>query len=226
MRKLSILLLTLGTLFGALIFQYRGEKSDRPLYHLGDLNNAIPIRSGSLIGTDLPIGETEVASLATEEILEYDDFTHRDYKLADKVVNVFVLYWAKGKVQPRKVAFHTPDHCWVGIGFERESYVIGKQYNGTGLRPAQERLYSYGHKKIHVAYWHIVGDETVVYNPLGPPSDLSLIKEVFNGGVFSPPEQFFVRISSEQPLDYWMQNSDFLDLMNHVAHISNLLLQN
>lgn len=157
---------------------------------------------------ELPLGASEGEANAVEKTLHFDDVFYREY-LDSKGGGGFALYiayWNPGRIPVQLVASHTPDRCWTEAGWtcvkrNGNETVVG---DGLRLRSAQARIFKgITGQMQHVLYWHLVGKNLYDYGSgfNQVPSIWRWWREVAREALHSPPEQYFVRLSSARRLD-------------------------
>ncbi len=116
-------------------------------------------------------------------------------------LTVYVAYWAPGQASVSRVASHTPDACWPGSGWAVEPLTEAREIPGMpglSISPAEHRLFrnSAGYRQ-NVWFWHIYDGRVINYrDPYSVPALFSIALQY---GFRQQGEQFFVRISSNQP---------------------------
>lgn len=55
----------------------------------------------------------------------------------------------------------------------------------------------------YVAFWHRVGDDVVSYRTQGKPPWYAALGDMLRRGLDQRQEQFFIRISSNRPIEEW-----------------------
>ncbi len=156
---------------------------------------------------DLPLAETEELRNVVESRLRFDDAISRIYQQGNTQVILYVAYWSPGKEPIRLVQNHTPDRCWVSNGWIclDEEYAVSKTLptSGTALKPAEWRIFEHGNNNTvqHVLFWHIAGDDVVIYRRQEVMDRTAALKDIFRFGLNQRREQFFVRLSSNMPIE-------------------------
>lgn len=116
-------------------------------------------------------------------------------------LTVYLAYWPAGQTTVSRVASHTPDACWPGSGWinrplkdQRETPTLP----GLTVSPAEHRFFTHaeGYPQ-HVWFWHLYDGRAINY--LDPYSVPALIKLAWRYGFRRQGDQFFVRVSSNQP---------------------------
>jgi hypothetical protein len=150
---------------------------------------------------DLPLSGTEDASKAAINILQFDEFVHKRFTKSDREFTLFATTYAPRSVPVDIVAQHTPDACWPSQGMSvtksesDKQFYLGKQ----ALPPGEWRTFSTSASStIEVVFWHTIGGFAVAKFDYGRYSRLRAVYRQF----YEPSNrQFFVRISSGQPLE-------------------------
>ena len=186
----------------------------------GRLVDLLPAAPTGWIMKEKPIADSEELKQAVGEILNFDDGVFVDYTNASgERLSVYIAYWTPGKMSHRLIAVHTPDVCWVQAGWLKKtggptpdvkaSLVNLKTKKEVQLPRGENRVFSYNGVTEYVWFWHIVGNESKTYGNEGTPPWHSAISDLFAKGLNQREEQLFLRISSNQPIDSFM-NSEIL----------------
>lgn len=187
-----------------------------------------------IITADLPGWKSEDLELAssqemqerTEEILNFEEALYRKYQKGSREIGVYIAYWKPKQMPVRQVQSHTPDVCWVRNGWDLQDRAddIAFTSNGRELFPAEYRSFTWrdGGNLTHVYYWHTVGDTLYVNRTEAGEFDrLDPIKTVFKYGLDQMQEQFFVRISSNQPFgNIFESDPGMRQLMQELADLT------
>lgn len=149
----------------------------------------------------LPIADTPEMKARVNELLNYDDAVYAVYRRGRDRVSIYIAYWAPGRMPHRLIADHTPDVCWIQAGWTRVSRT--KQQRNAGGAPivSEEGVFALNGTSEHVAFWHIVKDRLLTYDNAGRPPWYAFIRDVWEWGTDQRSEQWFFRISSDQPID-------------------------
>ncbi len=168
---------------------------------------------------DRPLAETEAAEGAVREILNYDEALLRTYKKDGREFSLYVAYWQPGKMSAHEIAFHVPDKCWPAVGWKRIAADYHYQPAGEGrlLAPAQYREFQIRDQLAYVLYWHVFNGRVVLYNPDGVPTRLSKLSELFTFGLHQKGEQYFIRITSPDPLEQVANDDGFQEILELIA---------
>jgi exosortase len=122
-------------------------------------------------------------------------------------LTVYVAYWPPGQSSVSRVASHTPDACWPGSGWTAEPVEDAHEaptVPGLEISRGEHRIFSNGGGyRQNVWFWHIHNGHVISYRD--PYSIPALFQIALQYGFRPPGEQFFVRISSNQP---WTQLRD------------------
>lgn len=201
--KKSVLLVGLLLLAGVGLIIYGNNHIPAPSFH-GKLAALLPPAPAGWTMTKREIADTPEMKQAVGELLNYDDGVFVDYSNGKERLSVYMAYWTPGKMSPRLVASHTPDVCWVGGGWKKESSETVTNLvteSGNGLPPAEGRLFTAQGQPEYVLFWHMVGGEAKSYATGYAPPWYATITDVFGKGINQREEQFFIRISSGDPLN-------------------------
>ena len=188
------------------------------------LERAIPSAIEGWKVTDLDLGATESVTQRSYDLLNLDDFVHREYRKNGTIFSVYVAYWEPGKMPVRLVNQHTPDRCWTEVGWtctDRE-WDVAFEVKGMPLQPGQWGVYELNEFSQHTYFWHIVGGEVHWYGGkrINTRSSISSIWEDFKKfGLNVHREQFFVRVVSPYPMDDLWQEAAFLEVMEDLGEL-------
>lgn len=218
-RERSVLITLLLLLPLACVLQLIASPDSAPFKRQRPLAEYFPTTIAGWTGEDRPLGETESVSKTALKLLNYDEAFQRVYRKNGKEFVVYVAYWKAGKVPARDVAFHTPDQCWVGVGWKRMAidYRYQPAFEGHLLAPAQYREFDSPGDRVYVLYWHILNGQSIVYSADGPPSQIATIKELFRHGYAHKGEQYFIRLSSEIPPNLLWTDEGFQSILELIA---------
>lgn len=197
----AVLLFAMGLL-------WRGH-SQIKAKHPGKTGDLIPAAAG-LSGwsvKDAPIADTPEMQRRVDDVLNYDDASYRIYTRGDLRISVYLAYWRPGKMLVRSIAHHTPDVCWTLAGWEcieRNTLKSGDQRMGVGVGHTEHRVFKAHGQTEHVVFWHIAGDQIISYQTGAKPPWHATLTDTFKWGLEQKQEQFFLRVSSNQPLEVFM----------------------
>ena len=174
--------------------------------------------------SELPIGETESVTETTIDVLGSDHVIHREYKKSSTTLTLFIVHWPSGsKVLPREVAFHSPDHCWTRVGFERNiiSNDFSFNYSGRTLAPGKFRRFEIQDQKLFVVFWQLFGKEVVSFTDEDEivPSDKSFLDDFISGRAWHRQEQYFVRLSCNRDFRNLSENEVLISIFQSLAPI-------
>lgn len=173
---------------------------------------------------DLPHAQSQEAAAEIESLLDYDDTLFRRYQKGNQQILVYISYWKAGKSSVHSVSMHTPDTCWVFTGWERRAreYAISRELNQRDFKPMEYGIYEKDGFRQEVIFWHLAGGEPFRYKL--SDSSLTLVDKLkrnfvvpfqtlLDVGFGMNKEQFFIRISSDQPIENLWQDPGFVELM-------------
>lgn len=195
-----------------LIIYGKGRPLHRTFYgHVADL---LPPAPSGWTKVARPIADTPEMKQKVDELLSFDDGAFYDYTSGASRLSVYVAYWQPGKMSSRLVAGHTPDVCWVNAGWRciqrgETSYPLrpvgapgAPALSGSSrLFPAEARLYAAGGTTEYVWFWHLVDGVPQSYGTGKEPPWYAGLQDLVRRGLDQRSEQFFIRISSSQPLE-------------------------
>ena len=188
------------------------------------LTQVLPMNPTGWTGRDVPLGPTEAVQDAVEKTLLYDDVYFREFGSPRGAVSLYVVYWGPGKMPTQLVASHTPDRCWTSAGWICESMRHQARLNGmdVALRAGEWRLFSaLNTQQLNVQFWHLVGSETYDYGERfnQVPSvwrwGRDAAKQVFR----APPEQYFIRLTSDRPFEELKGDLGWDELLQALANL-------
>jgi len=168
---------------------------------------------------ELPLGQTEEVRNAVVGTLRFDDHLSRLYRRGNVQVGVYIAYWRPGTMPVRKVGVHTPDTCWIQNGWTctfRESQVQKIVGNGP-VKPAEYGIFEIQSVRQHVLFWHLVGDRIHTYEQQGLHSLTAAWDDTLQYGLNQRQEQFFIRVSSNVPMEEIWEDEGIQQLMNEIA---------
>ena len=195
-----------------------GENSIPQARFKGTLKDLLPEAAAGWKRAEQPIADTPELKQAVNELLNYDDGVFYNYTSpAGKRLSVYIAYWSPGRMSPRLIASHTPDVCWVANGWKQlhADTVQPSTENPKRLIPqTQNRTFSNQGKLEYVWFWHVVGTRLQNYGTSSNPPWYSVFSDIWEQGINQRQEQFFIRLSSDRPLDEWRDESVFVKLLN------------
>ncbi len=174
----------------------------------------------------MPLAETEELQNAVESQLRFDDAISRVYQQGATQLILYVAYWSPGKEPIRLVQNHTPDRCWVSNGWTclDEEYAVTKEVpsHDVALKPAEWRIFQHGRNNEevqHVLFWHIAGDDVVIYRKQEVMDRTAALKDMFRFGLEQRREQFFVRLSSNAPIERIWDDPGVAQIVSDLADL-------
>lgn len=186
------------------------------------LSEILPIDLLGWSSRELPLGETEETKNAVANILRFDDYFSRSYRLGTSEVTLYVAYWKPDKVPPRAVGVHTPDTCWVQNGWKRLARAHGVPLSmptGRALKPAEFGIYSLRGNTQQVYFWHLVGGNPYFYEQEGLHSLTAPLQDLATFGLNQRRDQLFVRLASNVPLEQLRMDPGIIRLMEALASL-------
>ncbi len=170
-----------------------------------------------------PIADTPELRAKVDQELNYDDAIFAVYTKGNQRISVYVAYWSPGKMPHRLVATHTPDVCWVGAGWRatESSSHLSLEVGGPvkTLKPCESRVMELNGNTEHVLFWHLLDGTPMSYGTRGLPPWYATFADLFTRKLSQRPEQFFIRISSNQPFERWQGTDLFKQLVNRLPVI-------
>lgn len=217
------ILLAVMVLFGAAAFLLRGPVEQKAKF-TGNIKRLLPA-ARDLEGwriEDAPIADTPEMRRRVVELLNYDDAVYRIYSLGRMRISVYLAYWRPGRMPVRAIANHTPDVCWVDSGWvcAQRDELETLSVNDIRVAHTEHRIYTINGRIEHVVFWHVAGTEIISYRTGGRPPWYAAITEFFRWGLELRQEQFFLRISSDRPLEEILGTDVFKRVIGKVPGIT------
>ncbi len=189
----------------SVMLQLGPQRAPRPGKGL-HLSAMLPQKLAGWSGKDVPLGATEAATGMVEKTLRFDDVYFREFSSRGRTVSLYVAYWGPGKMPTQLVASHTPDRCWVENGWSCDDlkHDVSLISREAGLAPGEWRLFSTpAGQKLAVVFWHRIGDGFYDYGDRvnRVPSVWRWWRDAAKQVFGSPGEQYFVRLTSDQPFE-------------------------
>lgn len=212
------------------VFQMYADRQ-RAASQMGDvppLEETIPQDVQGWSFETLPLAMSQEQLSAIEGILNYDDVFYGRYSKGDVDVSLYVSFWKPGSMAYDLAGFHTPDVCWVETGWTRNAreYAVERTIEGQPLKPYEYGIFEKDGYVMHVVFWHLIHGEPQSYRQFGYDKSLKArlerLKNKFMDSVrygFKEHPQFFIRISTTEPMDKLWQDSDFVHLMKALSTI-------
>jgi len=177
-------------------------------------------------GRDVPLGPNEFVASAATRVLNYDEYVNREFTRGGVRFGVYVAYWGPGKMPTRFVASHTPDRCWTENGWRCLDMKFREQRSvaGTALLPGEWRVFEPpgGGPPTYVLYWHLVDGAPSVtsgrFNAIPGPLDWwkDAVRQVLRGS----PEQYFIRLTSNVPLETIWNDAGVRDVLQGLRDLA------
>jgi len=126
-------------------------------------------------------------------------------------------------MQTKDIGRHTPDVCWVAAGWERtlkDTLSDLRLRNGARVDLTEHRTFRAHGQTEHVVYWHVVNEVTHSYNTGGRPPWYWIITDTLRWGLNQKPEQFFLRISSNRPVNEWWNTDLVQSVLEHLPSLA------
>jgi len=192
----------------------------------GYLKSKFPAQIGGMTSEDKELAATEEVQRATEQILVISDYLNREFTLADgRKFTVYISFWAKNKEEVHKAATHTPDRCWSASGWKTDPTKKRSDYkfkvSDKDFFDGYYREFSYKSNamteaaKRYVLFWFIVDGKRYDFGTedLFFANPTKWLKNAISSALHGSPEQYFVRLDSDIPLESFFKDKDFLALM-------------
>ena len=196
------------------------------------LDRAVPlILPGGWTGTEMPLGTNEFISNEVEKVLNYDAVLNREFSRGGETFGVYVAYWGAGKMPTRLVASHTPDRCWTENGWRclAMKFKQPEIFEGAVLQPAEWRLFEppLGGSPTYVLYWHLVEGHVYDYGNRfnNVPSPLLWWKDAVQQAVLGSREQYFIRLTSNEPLENLWSDPGFTEVLRGLEQLGLVVKQ-
>lgn len=182
----------------------------------GEVRDLLPSPPPGWTLKEKPIADSPEMQEAVGELLNFDDGVFVDYLgPGNERLSVYIAYWTPGRMSHRLVASHTPDVCWVGGGWRKAA-----EADTASLLPnlpvGEARTFEIAGTTEHVWYWHLVGDESKRYGTGHAPPWHAAVTDMLRKGLNQRDEQFFIRISSSQPLESFLHSGVLRDLLTRL----------
>lgn len=176
---------------------------------------------------EVSLGSTEAVSGLIINILACDDYVYREYRRGDVAFSVYIAYWGEGRAPIRNVASHAPDHCWILAGWRCEDW-RQRSLDGLGAEPSvvvQWRLFSSpSDERFYVQFWHLAGgfmcNYGYRYDYFSVVYGWKWLMDVVSGVFTVPPEQYFVRITSNRNFETLERDAGYRAVMSQLMGIA------
>jgi hypothetical protein len=189
------------------------------------LSQAVPSTLPGWEGHDVPLGPNEFVAGEVEKVLNYDQVLYREYRHNGETFGVYVAYWGPGKMPTRFVASHTPDRCWTENGWHciDMKFKEREDIEGVALQPAESRLFEPpdGGSPTYVLYWHLVDGKIYDYGERfnSVPDPLRWWKDAVQQVLLGSREQFFIRLTSNEPLERLFGDPGVVEVLRSLERI-------
>jgi len=123
------------------------------------------------------------------------------------------------------VASHTPDRCWTENGWRclAMRFQEPETLDGSALLPAEWRIFEppSGGRPVYVLYWHLVGGRRYDYGRRfnAIPSPLLWWKGAVQQMLLGSGEQYFIRITSNEPIEGLWSDRGFAEMLRGLGHL-------
>ena len=203
--------------------QFRQQRN--PLLGKGrHLTYVLPVNPPGWTGRNVALGTTEAEHGAVEKILQFDDVYFREFATAKGTVALYVAYWSPGRIPTQLVASHTPDRCWVESGWknERAKHAYTLTYGNKSLRPGEWRTFlAPDGQRLNVLFWHLVGTE--IHDDGEGLTKVPPVWRWWRAAAWqifqSPPEQYFIRLTSNRPFEELAGDPGWEELLGALAKL-------
>ncbi len=207
-------------LLAAAVFQRLPKKQFCYFRPTKPLIDYLPPSTNGWIAEKLPLGETELVSAKTQEVLRLSDYAHLRYVKNNTALSVYCAYWRPGVQSVAEAGLHNPDVCWVEAGWR----LMGKQAEiklsakGQDTLPGQYRCFRSASTSQYVVFWHVSAGRLTGY-AMGVTENWTKrlpyiwrnFAENFSG--MSISEQVMVRISSNVPIESLLDEPFFREIV-------------
>jgi hypothetical protein len=197
--------------------------------------DVVPAVLAGVVIKDLPVAETESVSKAVEEGLGFSDYRYREYRKGGVQFTVYLAYWQDRKRHFMDLGTHAPDNCWVSNGWTMEpklpkrAFAVQKGAKDRDLGavrltwPAENRVFQAGGNTIYVVYWHLLEGKPLDYTRYGTGKTVGYLMD--NVGYYwrGTAEQYFLRISSNLPMEELEKQSAFQEVLASLAKATPLV---
>ncbi|TAG32844.1 MAG: exosortase-associated EpsI family protein [Verrucomicrobia bacterium] len=220
-----LLLVALALVLSAVGLVVYGETQIPAPQFQSSLKDLLPAAPAGWTKKIKPIADTPEMKEAVGELLNFDDGIFVDYtNSAGSRLSLYIAYWTPGKMSHRLVAGHTPDVCWVGGGWKKvESGPTPslQQFMAAGpsanpIPTGEARVFTANGNPEYVWFWHMVGGQSKSYANQATPPWHAPLTDILSKGLAQRQEQFFIRLSSDQPLQHFYSDPVFAALLTSI----------
>ena len=176
---------------------------------------------------ELPLAQTEEMKGMVLDRLDLNDYISRVYRRGETEVILYIAYWEPLQMPVRQVGSHTPDVCWVLNGWECTQIEndVFIPFGNSVLKSAEKRVLKVPKLRQiqHVVYWHLIdGKVFKATNQVGMWDRWNMLTDQFRFGLNQKPEQYFIRLSANVPLDQVWENPGIQELLHGVVDAMQL----
>ncbi len=170
---------------------------------------------------DMDMAESPESSARITDFLNFDDALFRVFEKGDTFIGLNIAYWTPGKASYRWAGAHTPDTCWVQNGWTRtdREYSIPFEHGEAQFQPAEFGVYEKNGSAQNVYFWHLVGGQAFGYAQQGGHNILGALIDIKHHGLNLRQEQFFIRLSSNKPLEELRKMASFSKILDSLTAI-------
>ncbi len=219
------LLVPAGALLLAVSMQGFVRFSEKAQTREPHLARSLPVAMTDWTSRDVPLGPSEFMVGEVEKVLNFDEYLNREYTRAGEKFGLYVAYWGAGKMPTRMVASHTPDRCWTENGWQCREMKFKQTgvFPGLALQPAEWRVFvpPRGEQPTYVIYWHLVEGRIYDYGERfnQVPSPTLWLKDAVAQAIQGSREQYFIRLTSSQPLENLAADPGFAVLLRGLGEL-------
>lgn len=189
------------------------------------LSLAVPLSLPGWTGREVPMGVNEFLTTEIGKVLNYDEALNREFTREGEKFTVYAAYWGAGKMPTQLVASHTPDRCWTENGWHclEMKFRLSLAFQGVALQPAEWRLFEppHGGPATHVIFWHLVEGRPYNYGERfnDVPDPLLWAKDAAQQALLGNREQYFIRITSNEPLENLWTDPGFEEVLRGLGRL-------
>lgn len=218
----------LGVIAGALLLavalQFRGRNRAQATGPAVRLHAVIPEAVPGWQARDLPLGANEGVVATVRQTLRFDEAVFREFSRGAEAFSVYAAYWRPGKMPVQLVASHTPDRCWTENGWhcDRIRFGVAEHFGALVTQPAQWRLFrAPGGERQYVLYWQLVNGRAYDFGDRFNriPSAWRWWRDAAQQMLLGDSEQYFIRISSNEPFDQLRTEPGFVSVMQALGRL-------
>jgi hypothetical protein len=150
---------------------------------------------------DLPLAGSPEEWNAIKEGLNFSDYVFKQIHTPAGEVSIYMASWAANTMAPRLVQTHTPDVCWVRVGWTMKSANTSEvDFKGHKWVVAQ-RVFTSNIGEQNVKFWHVLGGDSFTYGRVGNIPWWAAFVDILKYGSKLRSPHVFVRISSPAQLE-------------------------